>query len=154
MAIEYYMNIPGVVGETTSAAHLNQIALASLTFGSYTNTDSSGLPTGSPIPRIVSITLPLNLSSMSLGQLLNDRTVIPSLTLFAYSPDGTVTGDILTIKLVNALVEAQSIYGLEGGSRVPTESISLSYSAIEVTYKKKTATAFVNGGSYLFPPKT
>ena len=137
MAIEYFLKLEGIKGESTSAKHTDEIEIFSWSFGAHNATSiaGSGLSAGKVSFSDISISKPVDKSSAKLLELCCTGKHIASGLLSCSKSTGDKTpGDYLTIKLEE--VHIASVQG--GGSRgddAGSESISLAFGKIEYDYK-------------------
>jgi type VI secretion system secreted protein Hcp len=119
------MEIPGVPGESTISGFVGQIDISSFQFGAG-STACGGAGTTS-FSEVV-VTKSMDKASVPLYRALADHTVYPTATIRFVRTDGQVSE---SYQLTNAVMTGVSTSS--GGSR-PSESLSIAYSQIVMTY--------------------
>jgi type VI secretion system secreted protein Hcp len=140
-----YIKFDGVDGEATDARHKNWSDLQSVSFGiKVETTTGAGGSTSRPVAGEVNCVKVLDKSSPLLMRRLVLGEVIPTLTIeFTRS---TAAGDepYLKYELKDVLISSYSISPGGGGEgEVPTETLSLNYGEIKVTYTERDASGQV-----------
>jgi type VI secretion system secreted protein Hcp len=129
-----FLQIQGVQGASTEAAHTGWIPIQSFSFGVVSPRDaSSGLATGKRQHDPLVITKQIDKASPSLFQLASSGRVFPQVVLEVVTRDGSKR---YSVTLHNALVA--SVKTSSGGDR-PSESVSLNYETIEWRYTQQKA---------------
>lgn len=126
-AQQIFLDISGVQGEVvTPAAFANQIEVLSMSFG-------SSKPCGASSVSLSDLNLMKNTdkATVDFSAALRDHTVYPTATLRFTRSDGQV---YQSYQLTNAVVTSLQTSGSAGGSPRSTESVSLSFSQVVVTY--------------------
>jgi type VI secretion system secreted protein Hcp len=137
MAIEYFLKLDGIQGESTASKHTNEIEVLSWTMGAQnaTSITGSGLSAGKVKFADINITKPVDKSSAKLLELCcTGKHVANGVLTCSKSTGDKNPADYLTIKLNE--IHIASFQG--GGSQhdeTGTESISLAFGKIEYDYK-------------------
>jgi len=137
MAIEYFLKLDGIQGESVSSKHTNEIELFSWSFGAHnaTSITGSGLSAGKVSFSDISISKPVDKSSAKLLELCCTGKHIATGTLACSKSTGDKNpGDYLTIKLKEIHIASFQTGGSSGDS-VGSESISLAFIEFEYDYK-------------------
>ncbi len=150
MPLTYFLRIPGISGESTTATHVGDIPIIAADYGFGTQVAANGLPLGKPRPRVLNVSHRLDNSSSSLGSVAVKRSVLSSVRVFGYANG---VGDILTLTLTDALIESIDYHDLVGGSTRIYELYTFSYRQIQLAYQKLSADGrLVAGGGYTYTP--
>jgi type VI secretion system secreted protein Hcp len=137
MAIEYFLKLDGVPGESLSSKHPNEIELESWSWGASnpTSVTGSGLSAGKVSISDLSLTKPVDKSSAKLLDLCCSGKHIASGLLTCSKSTGDKTpADYLTIKMEEIHVSSLSASGSRG-SDIGYESVSLAFAKFEFDYK-------------------
>jgi type VI secretion system secreted protein Hcp len=133
-AVDAFLKLDGIKGESKDAKYLDQIVIDSFSWGiSQTGASAGGV--GKVSVHDVSVTKSVDKSSPILMLRCITGEHIPE-GLFSYTkptPQGQV--EFLRIKLTDILVTGYN-FGTGGGgsTALPTDSLSLNFSKIEMTY--------------------
>ncbi|HJQ66539.1 MAG TPA: type VI secretion system tube protein Hcp [Gemmatimonadales bacterium] len=122
-----FLEIPGVPGEVVSPAPFaNQIGILSMSAG-------YSAPCGGQISlSSVNMLKMTDRSTVKLSTAMRDHTVYPTATLrFVRSSDNQV---YQVYQMTNAMVEALQTSGSSGGDDKTTESLSLTFAQLTVSY--------------------
>jgi type VI secretion system secreted protein Hcp len=137
MAIEYFLKLDGIQGESTSSKHPNEIEIFSWNFGAHnpTSITGSGLSAGKVSFSDITISKPVDKSSAKLLELCCTGKHIANGVLTCSKSTGDKNpADYLTIKLEE--IHIASISG--GGSRgddIGSEGVTFAFGKIEYDYK-------------------
>jgi type VI secretion system secreted protein Hcp len=137
MAIDYFLKLDGIKGESTHGKHTDEIELFSWSFGAHNATSiaGSGLSAGKVSFSDISVSKPVDKSSAKLLELCCTGKHITTGFIYCTKSTGDKNpGDYLTIKLEE--IHIASVQG--GGSRgddIGSESISMAFGKIEYDYK-------------------
>lgn len=136
MAIDYFLKIAGIEGDSTDARHKGQIELESFGWGVAQSAAPSGggggAGAGKPQFRDFAFVQRVGTSSTKLflacatGQLLKEATLTARAS-------GQTPFEFLTIKLSNVLVSSFEETAADGEH--PLEHVTLRFAKIEVTYR-------------------
>lgn len=154
MAFDAFLKIKGVDGEATAKGYEKSIELYSFSWGA-SNPTTIGHGTGGGAGKV-------SISSFNVMK----RTDVASATLFAkccsgdHMPEVTVVLrkaggssplEYLTYKFTEVYVDSIQWSGSSGGDDTPSESLSLTFAKVEITYKQqdeKGGAAKTIGASY------
>lgn len=129
-----FLNVAGVTGEATDKLHPNWIQLQSYTWG-VTNPGATGTGSGAGKSAFAPITVKMSLSK-AVPPLFTDVATgrrVATAVIQAARTIGQAEANYLTITLSNVTVSGLSENASSGGT-IPTESMSLSYSKIAISY--------------------
>jgi type VI secretion system secreted protein Hcp len=142
MAFDTYLKLEGIEGEATAKGVEKQIEIYSFSWGASNPTTVSSGSTG----------LSAGKASISSFNIMK-RTEKSSPTLFSKCCSGThipsavvsirkATGDggqkpYLTYTFTNVLIESIQWSGSGGGDDTPTESVSLAFAKVEISYQEQ-----------------
>lgn len=134
-----YIKFDGVDGESQDRDHKDWIELLSFSQGQYLSV-SSGAPGGAAVGRLVfeefALKKTLDKSSPKLAEACCKGTVFPNVQLHLARPSsGGTQATYYTYEMKNVIVTS---YHIDGSTQepVPTESVSLNFEEIKVTYTK------------------
>lgn len=146
MAVDFFLKIDGVEGESKDAKHQNEIDVLSWTWGAH-NSGSFAIGGGGGSGVV-------NMQDFSFTMMISKAT--PKLMLACATGDHIKTATLtcrkagkeqqeyLKIKFSDILVSNYQTGGSEG-QEVPVESISLNFSKVEMDYKEQLATGGLGG---------
>jgi len=137
MAIEYFLKLDGVEGETLSSKHAKEIELHSWSWGAHnpTSIHGSGLSAGKVTIGELNITKPVDKSSAKLLELCCTGKHIPTGVLSCSKSTGDKhPGDYLVIKLHEIHIASYQTGG-SAGDDVGSESLSMAFLKFEYDYK-------------------
>ena len=137
MAIEYFLKLDGIKGESLSAKHKDEIELRSWSWGASnaTSMTGSGLSAGKVSISDVNITKPVDKASAKLLELCCTGKHVPSGVLTCSKSTGDKNpADYLTIKFEQIHIAGVSAGG-SSGDDVGSESISFAFAKFEYDYK-------------------
>jgi len=137
MAIEYFLKLDGIKGESSSSKHPDEIELHSWSWGAQnaTSITGSGLSAGRVKFSEINISKPVDKSSAKLLELCcTGKHIATGVLTCSKSTGDKNPADYLTIKLEE--IHIASVQG--GGSahdEIGVESVSLAFGKIEYDYK-------------------
>lgn len=137
MAIEYFLKLDGITGESASSKHSGEIEVMSWSWGASnpTSIHGTGLSAGKVSISDITISKPVDKASAKLLELCCTGKHIASGTLACSKSTGDKNpGDYLTIKLTEIHIASFQTGGSSGDS-VGSESISLAFLKFEYDYK-------------------
>jgi type VI secretion system secreted protein Hcp len=147
-AVDYFMNIDGIKGESTDSKHKGEIEVESFSWGE-TNTGShaSGSGGGSGKVQIQDLHFvkKYDKSSPVLALKCAGGDHIKSAVLTCRKA-GTEQQEYLVIKMTDLLISSYQVGGSQGGNVVPTDQVSLNFSKIEAEYKPQKADGSLDAG--------
>jgi type VI secretion system secreted protein Hcp len=136
-AVDYFLKIDGVEGESTDEGHKGEIEVLSWSWGvsnSGARAIGSGAGAGKANFQDISITKFLDKASPQLFLATASGKHYPTATLMAAADaDRDGKQDYYVIKLTDVIVSSFQQSGASGGDK-PTESISLNFAKIEIEY--------------------
>jgi type VI secretion system secreted protein Hcp len=135
MAVDYFLKIDGIPGESTDAKHKGEIDVLSWTWGESQSGSFSaggGGGAGKVSMQDFAFVMKVNKASPKLLQACASGQHIKSAILVCRKA-GEQQQEFLTIKLTECLVSSYQTGG-SGGSDFETDSISLNFSKIEYQY--------------------
>ena len=132
MAVDMFLKLDGIAGESKDDKHLNYIDVMSFSWGASQNIGSEGSGKVSMndfhfVHRVDKAT-PLLLLSCAMGK------HIPT-GILQVRKGGDRPVQFLQYKLTDILVTSAQQGGHEAGGNIPTDQFSLNFSKVEVTYK-------------------
>ena len=137
MAIEYFLKLDGIKGESLSAKHKDEIEVHSWSWGASnaTSIHGSGLSAGKVSISDLSLAKPVDKSSAKLLELCCTGKHIASGVLTCSKSTGDKNpADYLTIKFETIHIASVSGGG-SSGDEVGSESVSFAFAKFEYDYK-------------------
>jgi type VI secretion system secreted protein Hcp len=137
MAIEYFLKLDGITGESASSKHSGEIELHSWSWGASnpTSIHGTGLSAGKVSISDISISKPVDKGSAKLLELCCTGKHIATGTLTCCKSTGDKNpADFLTIKLTEIHIASFQTGG-SSGEDIGAESISLAFAKFEYDYK-------------------
>lgn len=143
-AVDMFLKIEGVSGESTDANHKDWIDILSFSHGISQPISGSGSnrSAGKVTVQDMSVTKWIDKSSPELMLGTCSGRVFPKMELAVRRPSLSVTGGqtYLVYTLQDCLISSVRPAGSRGTDAVPTESLSLNFLKIEYSYKETGAT--------------
>ena len=140
-AVDYFLKIDGVDGESLQKGHEKEIEVMSFSFG-LTNAGSfsggGGGGSGKAAFQDLHFTTSINKSSPKLFLASATGEHIKT-ALFTARKAGKTQLESYTIKLTDVLVSSYQNGGADGSDVLPTDQFALNYSKIEISYKAQKA---------------
>jgi type VI secretion system secreted protein Hcp len=127
----YLETNPPIAGSVITAGYEGQIAVDSYQWGAGRSIANCGADVSAISLSEVSITRATGLASMALAQAVDNNTLFTTMTFRFTDTFGGVLRTYKTVVLSNVLV---SSYSVSGGGGTPSESFSLNYAGIAVTF--------------------
>ena len=140
-AVDYFLKIDSIEGESTDKTNSKQIDVESWSWGESNSGGShigSGAGAGKVSMQDFHFTMKLNKATPKLMLACATGQHIKSATLTCRKAGGKQE-DFLKIKFENVLVSSYQTGGSSGANVVPMDQISLSFSKIEFEYKEQKA---------------
>ena len=138
MAVDYFLQIDGIAGESTSAKHKGAIALLSWSWGE-TNAAPHGAGSGSGAGTAtfqdLHFAAPVSKASPALFLACATGQHFKEAKLSAQRGAGKAVGDFLTWTFSDVLVTSYQSGGTESADAPPIDSVSLSFSKAQISYK-------------------
>lgn len=140
MAYDIFLKIDGIPGESTDDKHKDEIEILSYGFGvsqpiSGTVSSSGSMSASKADFTDISFMHSYDIASPKLFESCSTGKHIPSAVLSLHRATGNKE-KYLEIKLSDVLVSSVQISGSGGGDDVPTESFTLAFGKVEITYTK------------------
>jgi type VI secretion system secreted protein Hcp len=134
MAIELFLKLTGIDGESTDAKHKGEIDVLAWSWGlSHEVASTGGGATGRTkiesvsIQKLVDLASPLLLSASAQSKSISDG-------MLTTRKAGKGGGEFLLFKMTNVVVTSVNVAASET-TDAPTESVNLSFSKLEFTYR-------------------
>ncbi len=146
MAVDYFLKIKGIEGESFDAKHKNEIDVLSWSWGesqSGTHAAGGGGGAGKVNMQDFSFVMKVNKASPKLFLACANGEHIPEATLVCRKA-GKEQQEFLTIKLSDCLVSSFQTGGTTGSS-YESESVSLNFSKIQYEYRAQKADGTLDG---------
>ncbi|TVR59958.1 MAG: type VI secretion system tube protein Hcp [Gemmatimonadales bacterium] len=143
MAYDAFLKIEGVEGESTRDKHEGEIEILSFSWGaSNPTTIGSGTGAGAGRASLTSFNImkKSDKASPKLFQNCCQGRHFPKATVVFRSSAGDNSLEYLKYEFEEVFVESVQWSGSSGGDDRPTESLSLAFGKVEVTYTPQTAT--------------
>jgi type VI secretion system secreted protein Hcp len=131
MAVDMFLKIDGIDGDSTAHKHKGEIELLSFSWGITNKTSSTGGGggAGKPVVQDFTIVKSMGASSPQLMEKCCSGQHIPSVSLTLSSKESRQ--DFLKIKLEDCLISSYQTGGGGGGS-VPMDQVSFNFSRMDV----------------------
>jgi type VI secretion system secreted protein Hcp len=132
-AVDYYLKLEGIDGESEAAGHEDEIEILSWSWGMALNgetRETDGTPTTVSLAGGMVVTIPQSETSRTLKDAHEQEEPIPEITMTLRKAEGD--GDYLAIELKDVLVS--SVTESQAGDQAPSEQMSLNYEEVKVTY--------------------
>ena len=146
-AVDYFLKIDGIDGESQDSKHKNEIDVSSWSWGaSQTGTMASGGGGGAGKVHMQDFhfTMTVNKSTPKLMLACSSGQHIPKAVLTCRKA-GTEQQEFLLYTFSDILVSSYQTGGSGGGDVVPVEQISLNYTKVEIEYKEQKADGTLAG---------
>ena len=147
MAVDYFLKIDGIEGESADAKHKNEIQIDSFSFGATQagiSAAGGGGGAGKAQFQDLHFTASANKSSPKLFLACATGQHIKSAILVARKA-GKDQQEYLKITLTDVLVSGFQSSGAGGNNVVPLDQVSLNFAKIDMEYKPQDATGKVGG---------
>jgi type VI secretion system secreted protein Hcp len=147
VAVDYFLKIDGIPGESTDSKHKDEIDVLAWSWGEANPVHhSGGGGSGGGKVQIQDFTFSANLSKASPHLMLACASGkhLKGAVLSARR-SGKGQQEFLTFSLSDVLVSSYQTAGAEAGDVVPIDSFSLNFSKIEMEYKQQKATGAAAG---------
>ena len=148
MAVDAFLKLDGIDGESTDSAHQGEIDVLSWSWGASA-TGSFGMGGGGASGKAsfadMSIAKLYDKASPNLMKKLADGTHISEATLFARKAGGSSAIEFLKIKLKDVIITSVSLGGSGGDDRY-VENVSLAFAEFEVAYQAQKNDGSKDGG--------
>jgi len=146
-AVDYFLKLDGVPGESKDAKHPAEIDLQSWSWGE-TQSGTFGAGGGGGAGKVsmqdFHFVMTINKASPLLMQKCASGDHIPKAVLTCRKA-GTTQQEFLVVTMTDCIVSSYQTGGSAGSDLVPTDQISLNFAAIEVDYKEQTEKGTLGG---------
>lgn len=146
MAVDFFLKIDGIEGESKDSKHQNEIDVLSWTWGAHNSGSMAyggGGGSGKVAMQDFSFTMTISKATPKLMLACATGDHIKSAVLTCRKA-GKEQQEYLKIKFSDLLVSNYQTGGSDG-QEVPVESISLNFSKVEMEYKEQLATGGLGG---------
>ena len=131
-AVDYFLKIDGIDGESTDDKHRNEIVIESWSWGVSQSTTAGGARSGKPCAAPMSFSKPVDKASPALAANAVSGMVIPRAILIGRKA-GEGQQDYLKYELKNVMVTS---YQTGGSSQsTPIDQFSLNFASATIEYK-------------------
>ncbi|HQR05712.1 MAG TPA: type VI secretion system tube protein Hcp [Gemmatales bacterium] len=137
MAVEYFLKIDGVKGESTKTNHVDEIELLSFSFGednAGTHSIGGGGGAGKVQMQDFHFTMNLNKASPALFLLCANGKHIPSAILTARKAGGEQK-DYYIVTFTDLLISSYTTSGHADSNHLPIDTCAFNFAKIEIDYK-------------------
>lgn len=137
MASDAFLHIDGIEGECTDAKHAGKIELFSFNHGvsmpiNATSSTSGSRTAGRVMHQDFVFTKQVDKATPMLFKFCNHGEHIPKITLHLHRASSGEKIEYMNYEFVDSVVTSQSIGG--SGMDVPTETVTINYMTIKMTY--------------------
>ena len=132
MAVDMFLKIDGIDGDSSAVKHKGEIELLSFSWGITNKTSSTGGGggAGKPVVQDFTVVKSMGASSPQLMEKCCSGQHIPSVSLTLSSKESKQ--DYLKIKLEDCLISSYQTGGGGGGASVPMDQVSFSFRSVDV----------------------
>ncbi len=146
-AVDYFLKIDGIEGESQDATHRGEIQLSSWSWGA-TNTGTmqsgGGGGGGKASMQDFSFSMPVNKATPKLAQALSSGSHIKKAVLTCRKA-GKTPQEYLIVTFEDIIVSSYSTGGSQGEDSIPDEHISLNFAKISYAYREQKADGTLAG---------
>jgi type VI secretion system secreted protein Hcp len=138
-AVDYFLKIDGIEGESTDSKHKNEIDVQSWSWGETNGGDAAhrgGMGSGKCVPQDFHFVMQVNKSTPKLMKACATGEHIKEATLTCRKAGGEQL-EYLKVKLSDFIVSSYQTGGTNHSSVIPVDQISLNFSKIEFEYKEQ-----------------
>ena len=139
-AYDAFLKVAGISGESTDAAHTNEIVATSFSFGMSNPASVSsggGISVGKANVSDLTITKFLDSASVPLMQACAQGSVLTTVTLTLRDQSGAQV-EFYKVKLTNAVITSVQTSGAASSDTRPGETVTIAYQKISWTYQRVT----------------
>jgi type VI secretion system secreted protein Hcp len=140
MALEAFLKIDGIPGESRKQGHADEIDVLSFSFGA-SNPTTVGKGTGAGASQVnissFNIMKSTDLSSTALFLRCAKGEHIPEALITLRKAGGAKALEYLTYKFTKVYVDSIQWSGASGGDDTPSESLSLAFEKVEIVYSSQ-----------------
>ena len=148
MAVDFFLKLDGIKGESADAKHKDEIDIESFSWGvtqTASHAGGGGAGAGKASFQDFHFVMRVNVSSPSLMKSCATGQHIKLGTLTCRKA-GKDQQEFLTIKMTDVIVSSYQTGGSEGGD-VPFDQVSLNFAKIEVDFKRQKADGTLGPGA-------
>ena len=148
-AVDYFLKIDGIQGESKADKHKNEIDIESFSWGatqSGTFAAGGGGGAGKVSMQDFHFTMPVNKASPALFLSCAQGDHVKNATLTCRKA-GKEQQEFMKVTMSDVLVSSFQTGGSGGATVLPTDQISLNFAKIEVEYKEQDATGKLMGST-------
>lgn len=146
-AVDYYLKLDGIEGESTDDKHKGEIDIDSFSFGvtqAGSHSARGGGGAGKAVFQDMHFVSKISKASPKLMEACACGTHIKTATLVSRKAGGAQE-EYLTYKLSDVLVSSYQVGGAGHSDIVPTDQFSINFAKIEITYKEQKAEGALGG---------
>lgn len=139
MAVDVFLKIGDIKGESTDSKHKDEIEIESFSFGQAADATEAGQRPGKVDLQDFSFVMPLNAASPTLMTRCADGKHIADALLTVRTASGQNPQEFMKIKFVDVLISSFQ----NGGSQAdifPTDQFSMWFAKIELDYRPQSPT--------------
>jgi len=147
MAVDYFLKIDGIQGESQDKAHKNEIQLESFSWGAIqagTASHGGGMGAGKVQMQDFHLTMYVNKASPKLMLACAQGEHIKQAILTCRKA-GKEQQDYMKVTFSDLMVSSYQTGGSDSSNALPMEQISLNFSKVEVEYKEQKADGSLGG---------
>ena len=147
MAVDYFLKIKGIEGESFDHKHKNEIDVLSFSWGETqtgTHAGGGGGGAGKVSMQDFHFVMKTNKASPKLLLACANGEHIPEATMVCRKA-GKDQQDFMKIKFYDLLVSSYQTGGSSTGDEIPMDQISLNYAKIEYEYREQNADGTLQG---------
>jgi type VI secretion system secreted protein Hcp len=147
MAVDYFLKIKGIEGESFDHKHKNEIDVLSFSWGETqtgTHAGGGGGGAGKVSMQDFHFVMKTNKASPKLLLACANGEHIPEATMVCRKA-GKDQQDFMKIKFYDLLVSSYQTGGSSTGDEIPMDQISLNYAKIEYEYREQSADGTLQG---------
>jgi len=141
LAVDYFLKIDGIPGESTDSKHKDEIDVEGWSWGEVNPVEhvaGGGAGAGKVQMQDLNFTAPFSKASPNLFLACASGKHLKSAVLSARRA-GKSQAEFLTFSLSDVLVSSYQTAGAEAGDVSPVDSVSLNFSKIQIEYKEQKA---------------
>jgi type VI secretion system secreted protein Hcp len=149
LAVDYFLKIDGIPGESSDSKHKGEIDVEAWSWGAVhpvRPAGGSGSGAGKADFQDLSFTARFSKASPNLMLACASGKHLKSAVLSARRQDKS-QAEFLSFSLSDVLVSSYQTGGAEGGDVVPVDSVSLNFSKIQIEYKEQKPDGSLGGST-------
>jgi type VI secretion system secreted protein Hcp len=148
MAVDYFLKLDGIQGESQDKTHKNEIEIESFSWGATqtgTASHGGGMGAGRVSVQDFNFVMQVNKASPKLFLACAQGEHIKNAILVCRKA-GKEQQEYLKVTFTDLLVSSYQTGGAGGGGATPIDQISLNFSKMEMEYKEQKADGTLSGG--------